>query len=618
MLTNTSRAEGHRQCLRALPLGILLMLLTYSSVEAREGDGFASLRGALHRGQPVALGSAIARSSQPEDLLTLARIAFRASSSDALNALRVKLEALEEEGHASSAADVAVGFTSLGLAKVQMADETQQGSDLSLLLADAVTRAKRVIEKESDPRHALHQLAVLLLAEVRLAEGSLSGLDVVESHAKAFKENESQRIPELDAYEARVLYARAVGRPLVKRALSPVAAKEYSRAASLARRTLDAMSSPNVLSTPTMREALGLREAWSHHRLYAFEAAERAYRAVWATGEKPTDRARTFAIRGLTRLYGNRPKQLDAALSKLVTAEGTVASDAARALVKARIARGALGGALRAAQSFASEQPGPEATLLTGNVFQAMKQWHEARAHYERAYKQDPSSKDALHALELLARAMVPSAPERAVEIYESLLARRPNDIYLRNNLGFILRDLVTPHTRMAKGNRQVLRSDAPKKAHDHLKRCVEVYSEAVDLIDPALDGERELEVDWDYAGIINDLALILHYFVDVEAPLEAEALYHRALRMTEFGFKDTYSPNLQRLYRFVLKDRTYVWWKTAKVAKESILMEQRDARGTLELVPDERKRAAATRDEAALRKILLDELTGANDGDDR
>ena len=247
-----------------------------------------------------------------------------------------------------------------------------------------------------------------------------------------------------------------------------------------------------------------------------------------------------------------------------------------------------------------------------------MQQWHEARAHYERAYKADPSSNNALRSLELLARDMVPSAPERAVEIYESLLRRRPRDIYLRNNLGFTLRDMVTPHTRMLRGGRQVIRPDAPKSAHDNLRRCVEVYREAVALIDPSLDGERELEVDWDYAGIINDCALMLHYFVDVEAPLEAEALYHRALRMSEFGFKDTYSPNLQRLYRFVLKDRTYTWWKTAKVARDSILMEQRNAQGTLELVPDERKRAAATRDEAALRKQLLDELMGAHDGDDR
>jgi len=101
----------------------------------------------------------------------------------------------------------------------------------------------------------------------------------------------------------------------------------------------------------------------------------------------------------------------------------------------------------------------------------------------------------------------------------------------------------------------------------------------------------------------------MIHYFADIQDAQEAERIYQRVLRMTEDSFKDTYSPNLQRLYRFGLPGRDLVWYRTARRCKDAVLMETRGADGRLKLVPDERKRAAAARDERSLRARIVREL---------
>ena len=142
-----------------------------------------------------------------------------------------------------------------------------------------------------------------------LLEGSLAGLRAIETHTAALAAGraDTPRLAALDAHEARVLYARAVGRPLENRALSKAAKSEYRRVAQLADRALRAMTRPSVLSTPGSRVELALRKAWSLHRLFDFEAAEGAYRNVWRRGRTPGDRARTLALRGLKSLYGIDP-----------------------------------------------------------------------------------------------------------------------------------------------------------------------------------------------------------------------------------------------------------------------------------------------------------------------
>ena len=141
------------------------------------------------------------------------------------------------------------------------------------------------------------------------------------------------------------------------------------------------------------------------------------------------------------------------------------------------------------------------------------------------------------------------------------------------------------------------------------LVRCRDAYASAVALIPEDEDESRELLESWNLAGVVNDYGLMLHYFADIQDGPRAEAQYLRALRMTDQGFKDTYVPNLRRLYATVLANRELAMFRVAREAQYAILREAADAQGRLVLVPDEAKRDVAAQDTQVLRERLQAEL---------
>ena len=78
---------------------------------------------------------------------------------------------------------------------------------------------------------------------------------------------------------------------------------------------------------------------------------------------------------------------------------------------------------------------------------------------------------------------------------------------------------------------------------------------------------------------------------------------------MTRYSFKDTYAPNLQRLYGTLLPNREWAWYLAARQARDAILIETGQVDPTTfepVLAPDTAKREAASRDLDALRARLV------------
>ncbi len=519
-------------------------------------------------------------------ILSAARLAMRLDDLDLIERTLGRSEIAAGE-RADPRLDLAMGLSYLALADGRLRRGVQ-GPTLAMLFADAEARALKVKETP-----AWAPEGRVLLARTRHAGGDLPG--AIEALEGGPMES------------AREHYW--LGRLLYERALRDGRTPDLHAARGQLQN-----ASPDALEPEEARLA-HLTSAWIAHRLASQVARERdrdayigeavaMYEAAWR--RDPTS---PLPLRGLQSLYANDPARLAATFETMLEAEGedTVLLDALiRAWLDAKDGTRAL---LTLQRRIAVAPEDATAWIEGGRVFLALQQWREARKHLLRAMALDPSNTAAAGLMDQLARSLVAIDADRGIAVYEELLAARPDDPYIRNNYGFILRELVTPHTTVHADGMQTLKEDAPPRARKLLERCRDVYAEAVALLPESEDADREEMAAWNLAGIVNDYGLILHYFADIQDGPLAEEQYLRALRMTDHGFKDTYVPNLRRLYTEVLTDRELALFRLAREARYAILKEAVDASGRLVLVPDEEKRALAARDEAALRTRLLQEL---------
>ena len=584
------------------PLWVVALLFLALTVRAQAADlqAVADALQAEQDQQATTLLVEIIESDDTSDaeLASAAWWSHALGSDDLLSRVRAVAETREEESETTSSdLDVALGRAYLGLAELQLAGGG--GSSVALYFADAEARAKAIAQ-------ASPASSVWLFARARYAQGDLPGaMTHLDSEARAALND-----PAVDALEIQLRYERAAasqvgadGRP------TPEAAADLNRANVLYRQRATA-DFARVLIPRALRQ-LRMIHAWTLHRLGSVAAAQRTYLQAYARGSAG------LAVRGLQSLHARDADALEAALRSAATAapSSTIALDA---LTRHHLGLKQMGPALLAAQDrLARAKEDPASWILLGGVLRGMGQIEEAARHYAQALEVDPSSLDAAQAYEELARAELTRDFNRGLALYEELLVLRPKDPYARNNLGFILREAVSPYTEMGRGGIQRLRADAPPRARELLIRCRDVYAEATALIPEDEDESRDLDLSWNLAGIVNDYGLMVHYFADIQDGPLAEALYLRTLRMTENAFKDTYAPNLQRLYATVLIDRPLAWYRAARRCKDAIMLE-RVVDGKMELQPDERKRQAAARDELALRARIVQELREDAESDEQ
>ncbi len=187
---------------------------------------------------------------------------------------------------------------------------------------------------------------------------------------------------------------------------------------------------------------------------------------------------------------------------------------------------------------------------------------------------------------------------DRVVAEYRRYLDAGPDDasfqIRIRNNLAFLLRDIAAAWTSRGPARLHTFAEGSPQKAKDTLRLSLSLYEESASFV-PDDVSDLPFAERWVYAGVLNDLGLMLHYFPEIQDLERAEKCYLRAFEMTDGAYQDAYFYNLQFLYAFELDGRDEIWWRLAKIAKDAILKE--DPSSPTGFSPDEMKRTAARRD---------------------
>lgn len=591
---NRPQPLQHRLAL-ALGLAALLLAGTGSALAGPVEDAEALFAAGKTEPAREALGAWLDGTELDTlGLLHAAQLARRLQDLELLNAIAGAAQDLESQisGEVGPTLHLALGVAYLGLAEENLRQRTASRS-VSLYFADALERAAKVPVGGSLGCYALR-----LAAETRYAQGDLDGA-IAGIHA-GIPKLASGSSALLQALHGRLRYTRGVARG-TKADGHPAddAAPEFAAATEILPLALKAGL------PPLEARAARLQLAWAHHRTGGIDGAVEAYQASYRSDA----REGVLAIRGLRSLLARDGKRLVTELEKLVARHPKDEAPAA-ALTDIHLSTRNTGDALLAAHKRLEASPDDVLAIYgVGRVHAAAGQLESAKRYFVAVLKRQPNHIASSYGIERLAQTHLAKDPARAVAIYEELIALRPDDPYTRNNLGFILRDLVSRETVKERGGIERLKPGATKQLRGWLDRCVSVYAEAVARIDPAQDADLTPATAWNLAGIINDYGLIVHYFIEVQDAKLAEQQYLRALRMTDFGFKDTYTPNLHRLYRYVLKDRDWTWYRIAREAKDSILREGRDERGRVVLLPDDQKREAARQDMLAARARILQAL---------
>ncbi|MCE9636195.1 MAG: hypothetical protein K8T90_10880 [Planctomycetes bacterium] len=232
----------------------------------------------------------------------------------------------------------------------------------------------------------------------------------------------------------------------------------------------------------------------------------------------------------------------------------------------------------------------------------------ESLAEYTAALGIDPAYGGLVTEIETYLRERVLSGfadVDALVAEYESFLDAGPDEprfqAVTRNNLAFLLRDVAASYTSRGPARLHVFADGAPPKAHDVLRTSLTLYEEAAALV-PGDAADLPFKERWVYAGVWNDLGLMLHYFPEIQDLDRAERCYLKAFELTDGAYQDAYFYNLQFLYGFELSGtgaagggRDELWLQLATRAKDRILKE--DATSASGFSPDAMKRAAARRD---------------------
>ncbi len=439
--------------------------------------------------------------------------------------------------------------------------------------------AQERLEKSPADAEALH---ALLVAATRLGEGNLLD-DAIERTRPTWAGDASLR--------------RDGGIALVRRA------------------RLDTPPDPAILKDATATlagedgetgdPAAALELAYARHLLGETASAAVAYERALVAGDDATGER---ALAGIASLAGgNATPAYDARLEDLAKRHPTSAV-VLRHRAADRMANEGFPAAIAMLEGAAPVVAASPLTRVMLAVFLREVERHaDALGHERAALAAAPHDAEVTNEVEQLWRERRPLASFADCDAldrdFEALFAAAKGDasreMAWRNDLAFRLREIVSTYATRREGRTQALAEGAPADAKRLLARCVDLYEGAVAAI-PKDAAERPFEFRWTCAAILNDAALMRHYWLDVRDLSKAEAWYLRAFELTDGAYMDTYHYNLQYLYGFELPGHEERWYGLARRAAERILKETPGG-----LVPDERKRDSARRDAEALGKLL-------------
>lgn len=202
--------------------------------------------------------------------------------------------------------------------------------------------------------------------------------------------------------------------------------------------------------------------------------------------------------------------------------------------------------AIESLEAFRKAATQPDfAAVHLGLAWEGKGDLDQARAWYEKALAFDPANQVAADGIDRQIRrahaadaAKNPQAALALLEAYAPLFAMAPENVWVRNNVAFLLRETANP--------RQGEPSWKPV-----LEACAKLYEEATALAEAQVRG-RESSLPYltrhSLAGVINDTGLMYFYYPALEDLERAERYYDRALELTDDGYQDAFT-NLVALY---------------------------------------------------------------------
>ncbi len=183
-----------------------------------------------------------------------------------------------------------------------------------------------------------------------------------------------------------------------------------------------------------------------------------------------------------------------------------------------------------------------------GQIAEEQKRADDAITAYGKALKAAPhyTAAAAAYANVLLGgkslRGIIMSATKadlvKLVKDHEKLFKLAPKDPWVRNNLGFILRDVYVAKNQS-------------KEWLPTLKDSVRFYQAATDIIGEWDEGKRQTNPYWrryQYAGVISDTALMYQFYAPTKDYDRAIKLYERALEYSDYAYLDSWN-NLRKIY---------------------------------------------------------------------
>jgi tetratricopeptide (TPR) repeat protein len=436
---------------------------------------------------------------------------------DALHAL-LKKDAKDREGR------LALGRTYLARGRVESSDPGAT-SAVAAYFADASDQFQKVL----DGSGGSDEEAAAGLVEVHFWRGdhdkALAAADALLAKAP--------KSPRVSYWKGEVLYLKALD-----------AFRAESRVTDAARALFE--RAKGAYEATTLGDA-SFHDAWMK-LAYAAQylggpdnvaTAEKAYEKAIAL-----DPTNEWPVKGLSTLLANDPPRYAASLARLAKEHpknGHLRWYYAYHLFSVK----KYDEATKILTSYVKEVPNPDgAWVLLGRTYAATSQAAKAKDAFEAALKANPANFDAAAELEKdlyeSFQKMGGAGPKASLDLvksYEPLLAAAPKNPYIRNNLGFTLREAL--NAGIAKRTGQII--EVQPSWLPVLQASVRVYLEAADAIGEWRPEHANLPWATRYAqaGIVNDAGLMLWFYPQVRDVDRARDLYSRALEFTDSGHRD-------------------------------------------------------------------------------
>lgn len=186
--------------------------------------------------------------------------------------------------------------------------------------------------------------------------------------------------------------------------------------------------------------------------------------------------------------------------------------------------------------------------FLQGQISERNERWNDAQGSYRKALETRPDFHDAAWAWSQLLinnrnlgqklATYTKSDVNELIKAFKTLFKHAPKNVYVRNSMGFALREFYGRHAGQA---------DWLSVLEESTKAYVSA-SEIIGEYDPGFSNTMYFGKRYGYAQIISDTGLMLQFYPQTRDLEKAEAYYLSALEWSDSGYFDAWN-NLRKIY---------------------------------------------------------------------